>query len=153
MSVELRPENNGDRAAIWHVNQEAFGGDSEVKLVDALRDGGFAEVSLVAELDGEIVGHILFSRVTIITNVGTVNALSLAPRWRSCRVISDVGSAAGSWKWDFKRVEKAATRLSWCLATLTSTHDSGSRRNWLVRWNHRSAAVRHGWLWSLCPVR
>jgi putative acetyltransferase len=79
MRVAIRPEADQDRAAIWSVNQAAFEGDAEANLVDALRDGGFAEVSLVAEVDGEIVGHILFSRVVIGTKVGTVDALSLAP--------------------------------------------------------------------------
>ena len=79
MSVVIRPETDQDQASIWNVNQEAFDGDAEAKLVDALRDGGFVEVSLVAERDGEIVGHILFSRVGIVTNVGSVDALSLAP--------------------------------------------------------------------------
>lgn len=79
MSVAIRPEAKQDRAAIWHTNQAAFQGDAEANLVDALRDGGFAEVSLVAEVDGEIVGHILFSPVAIVTRVGTVDALSLAP--------------------------------------------------------------------------
>jgi putative acetyltransferase len=79
MSVEIRPEADQDRAAVWSVNQAAFEGDTEANLVDALWDGGFAEVSLVAEVDGEIVGHILFSRIAIVTKVGTVDALSLAP--------------------------------------------------------------------------
>jgi putative acetyltransferase len=79
MDVEIRPENREDRDAIRHVNNAAFGGDVEANLVDALRDGGFAEVSLVAELDGEIVGHILFSPVSITTKAGNVDAMSLAP--------------------------------------------------------------------------
>lgn len=80
-----RPETNEDREAIRRVNQQAFGGDIEANLVDALRDGGFVEVSLVAVVNEEIVGHILFSRVTIVTDAGfakdteTLEALSLAP--------------------------------------------------------------------------
>ena len=79
MSVKIRPETSRDRAAIWNVNQEAFGGDAEANLIVALRDGGFVEVSLVAEVNGEIIGHILFSRLFIVTKASTVNALSLAP--------------------------------------------------------------------------
>jgi GNAT superfamily N-acetyltransferase len=79
MSLVVRLETTKDQAAVRHVHQAAFGGDAEANLVDALRDGGFAEVSLVAEVDGEIVGHILFSRLSIVTKVGTVDALSLAP--------------------------------------------------------------------------
>lgn len=79
MRATIRPETTEDRADIWNVNQAAFGGDDEANLVDVLRDDGFVEVSLVAELDDQIVGHILFSRLPIITNSGVVEALSLAP--------------------------------------------------------------------------
>lgn len=79
MNVMIRPETNQDREAIWNLNKAAFDGDAEANLVDELRNGGFIEVSLVAEMNGQIVGHILFSRVTIDTTVGTVEAISLAP--------------------------------------------------------------------------
>lgn len=79
MNILIRPEADEDQQAIWGVNKAAFGGDAEANLVDALRDGGYVEVSLIAEVDGQIVGHILFSRTTIITKVGTVESLSLAP--------------------------------------------------------------------------
>jgi putative acetyltransferase len=79
MSVVIRPETGQDQEAIWSVNQAAFEGDAEANLVDALRDGGFFVVSLVAEVDGEIVGHVLFSRMAIVTSFGTMDALSLAP--------------------------------------------------------------------------
>jgi putative acetyltransferase len=75
----IRPETAEDREAIWKVNRSAFDSDAEANLVDALRNGGFVEVSLVAEVDEQIAGQILFSRVTIITKVETVEALSLAP--------------------------------------------------------------------------
>lgn len=77
--ILIRPETDKDRMAIWNVDRTAFNSDAEANLVDALRDGGFVEASLMAELDGQIVGHILFSRITIITNNGTVEAVSLAP--------------------------------------------------------------------------
>lgn len=73
------PEAAEDRAAIRQVHQQAFGSDAEADLVDALRDGGLIEVSLVAETDGQVVGHILFSRVSIVTESGKTDALSLAP--------------------------------------------------------------------------
>jgi putative acetyltransferase len=75
----IRPEAAEDRDAIRLVHQAAFGGNAEADLVDALREGGFVELSLVVETDGEVIGHILFSRVAIVTKVGTVDALSLAP--------------------------------------------------------------------------
>lgn len=78
-SVTIRPETDGDRESIWKLIQLAFGGDEEANLVDALRDGEFVVVSLVAELDREVVGHILFSPLTILTENGAVDAVSLAP--------------------------------------------------------------------------
>jgi putative acetyltransferase len=48
-------------------------------LVDALRDGGYLRLSLVAERDEQVVGHILFSDLPILTDAGIVPALALAP--------------------------------------------------------------------------
>lgn len=79
MSPIIRPETSVDHAAVREVNRLAFGGGDEARLVDALRDGGYARVSLVAEEGDQIVGHILFSDLPIVTPGGTVPALSLAP--------------------------------------------------------------------------
>jgi putative acetyltransferase len=77
--IVIRPETDSDFDAIRHVNRAAFESDAEADLVDALRDGRYVEVSLVAEVDGEIVGHILFTRLPMVTETGQVDALSLAP--------------------------------------------------------------------------
>jgi putative acetyltransferase len=77
--VLIRPETTGDHEAIRQVNRLAFGQDEEARLVDALREGGYVRLSLVAERDGQVVGHILFSELPIITEAGTVPALALAP--------------------------------------------------------------------------
>jgi putative acetyltransferase len=79
MGLLIRAESQSDQASIREVNRLAFGQDDEGRLVDALRDGGYARVSLVAEVDGQIVGHILFSDLPIVTPEGTVPALTLAP--------------------------------------------------------------------------
>lgn len=79
MSPIVRPETSVDHAAVREVNRLAFGGGAEARLVDALRDRGYARVSLVAEEGDQIVGHILFSDLPIVTPGGTVPALSLAP--------------------------------------------------------------------------
>ena len=57
-------------AVIRHVNEQAFArdghrGTNEADLVDALRRNGNVVVSLVAEVDGAVVGHILFSPMTV----------------------------------------------------------------------------------------
>jgi putative acetyltransferase len=75
----VRLETTTDVDAVRHVNRLAFGQDAEARLVDALRDGGYVRLSLVAEDNGQVVGHILFSDLPIITDAGTVAALALAP--------------------------------------------------------------------------
>jgi putative acetyltransferase len=79
MNPLIRPETTADHSAIRHVNRLAFGQDAEARLVDALRDGGYVRASLVAEKDGQVVGHVLFSHLPVVTEAGTVPALALAP--------------------------------------------------------------------------
>jgi putative acetyltransferase len=78
-AVGVRAEVPGDTDAIRTVNRRAFGQDDEAVLVDALRDGGYVRASLVAEVDGRVVGHVLFSALPIVTEAGAVPALALAP--------------------------------------------------------------------------
>ena len=61
----IRPERPEDAEAIARVVGDAFGGDDEVRLVAAMRDRGELVYSLVAEEDGEVVGHIALSEVTV----------------------------------------------------------------------------------------
>jgi putative acetyltransferase len=75
----VRPETASDLPSIQEVNRLAFGGEHEARLVDALRDGGYARVSFVAEEGGRVVGSILFSDLPILTAGGNVEALALAP--------------------------------------------------------------------------
>jgi putative acetyltransferase len=79
LQFTVRREASGDLNAIRHVNRRAFGQDDEARLVDALREGGYLQLSLVAEHAGRIVGHILFSDLPIITDTHTFPAVSLAP--------------------------------------------------------------------------
>ena len=77
--MTIRSEAPTDHDAIRSVHEAAFGRDAEARLVDDLRAGGYARLSLVAEGDGRVVGHILFSSLSIETALGTVEALALAP--------------------------------------------------------------------------
>ncbi len=82
MSIMIRPETSADIAAIYTVNKRAFRDrDAEPRLVDAIRalDAFVPGLSLVAELDGQVVGHILFSRIHIATEKGNIPAIALAP--------------------------------------------------------------------------
>lgn len=75
----IRPETLNDAPAIHHVNRAAFARDEEANLVDALRADGENVLSLIAEIDGQVVGHILFCRVQITTPAGALPAVSLSP--------------------------------------------------------------------------
>ena len=79
MTVEIREEAEGDIPAIRDVNRRAFDREDEARLVDGLRGEGYARLSLVAEEDGRIVGHIMFSEAVIRTGSGEVAALALGP--------------------------------------------------------------------------
>lgn len=61
----IREEQESDRAAVFAINAAAFSTDAEARLVDALRARAHPTVSLVAEDEGIIVGHIMFSPVTL----------------------------------------------------------------------------------------
>jgi putative acetyltransferase len=78
--LTLRLEGAADAARIRRVNQLAFGRDTEADLVDALRASGAARLSIAAERGGELVGHILFSPVSIAREDGSVDpAVGLGP--------------------------------------------------------------------------
>lgn len=64
----LRPETPVDRAAIFSLTHLAFQGHphsdgSEPHIIDALRDAKALTISIVAELEGQIIGHAAFSPV------------------------------------------------------------------------------------------
>ena len=63
--MHIRLERADDIAAVRAVNLAAFETDAEADIVDLLRQLGTPLVSLVAEDDGAVVGHILFSPVTL----------------------------------------------------------------------------------------
>ncbi len=77
--IDLREERTADIAAIASVHQQAFGGDAEARLVEQLRHDGDVIVSLVATRGERVVGHVLFSRLPIVTGIGHLPAAALAP--------------------------------------------------------------------------
>ncbi|MBV7486802.1 GNAT family N-acetyltransferase [Bordetella sp. BOR01] len=81
----LRPETDTDIAAIFTVTQDAFRDQphsehTEGPVIDALRAAGALALSLVAEQDGQVVGHVAFSPVSIAGPGGvTVGWYGLGP--------------------------------------------------------------------------
>ncbi len=74
----VRDEQVGDRDAVYVVNASAFETPAEARLVDALRAQAQPVVSLVGEDGGEVVGHIMFSPVTL-SGDPQVLVMGLAP--------------------------------------------------------------------------
>ena len=79
MNVLVRVEQSSDAAAIDHVLKSAFPTDQEARLVGRLRNHQQLRLSLVAEIDGVMVGHIGFSEVTIAGSIARSIGLGLAP--------------------------------------------------------------------------
>ncbi|SMS00800.1 Acetyltransferase (GNAT) family protein [Vibrio mangrovi] len=78
----IRNEKNSDYEEISHITELAFekleiSNHTEQFIVEALREAGVLTVSLVAEIEGCVVGHIAFSPVTI--SDGTVDWYGLGP--------------------------------------------------------------------------
>ena len=102
----IRQEEPKDYEAVYHVVKAAFGSaehtdGNEQDLVNALRKSKsfIPALSLVAEQDGKVTGHILFTEV----KVGGTVQLALAPPVRPARL-----SKAGDWK----GVDPGGTRKS-----------------------------------------
>jgi len=76
--MEIRLEREADVAAVRAVNLAAFNTSAEANLVDALRLQAAPIVSLVADEDATIVGHIFFSPVALSGHPDTA-MMGLAP--------------------------------------------------------------------------
>jgi putative acetyltransferase len=76
--MDVRPETPTDTPAIHAVHAAAFPSEDEANLVDALRAAGRLTLSLVAEEEGRVVGHVGFSPVRVADGDDT-DGLGLAP--------------------------------------------------------------------------
>ena len=77
--IEVRPEEPRDAVRVFEINRRAFETEVEAKLVDVLRSQVDRLISLVAELDGEVVGHILFTPVTVEGGNASLKTMGLGP--------------------------------------------------------------------------
>lgn len=77
--LSIREARDADRDAIRAVEEAAFGQAGEARLVDMLVANGDDVLELVAERDGRVVGHVLFSRLTVETPNRSFAAVALAP--------------------------------------------------------------------------
>ncbi|MFN0204395.1 MAG: GNAT family N-acetyltransferase [Bacteroidia bacterium] len=82
MKLMIRQEKLSDEAEVYRVVSLAFGQELEAKLVVALRlsDAFVPALSLVALMEEEVVGHILFSKIRIVNeDKKEEESLALAP--------------------------------------------------------------------------
>lgn len=82
----VRPEEDGDRAAVAEVVTSAFGAPLEARLVDAIRasEEYLPSLALVATLGGAVVGHVMVSGARLIDggtthDIGVLAPLAVAP--------------------------------------------------------------------------
>lgn len=77
--ITIRPERPEDITHVRAINEQAFGQASEADIVDTLRQVCPEVISLVAEDQGLLVGHILFTPVVIESGVRRIQGMGLAP--------------------------------------------------------------------------
>ena len=76
--ITIRHDRPEDASHVRRVNELAFGQGAEADLVERLRRAGTDSLSLVAEDDG-VVGHILFTPVTVENAERRITGMGLAP--------------------------------------------------------------------------
>ena len=87
--IGIRDEGPRDWKAVNQVVSSAFGQSAEADLVEKLREAGESVVSLVAEEDDQIVGHVLLSKMDAPFLALALAPLSVIPM----RQRSGIGSA------------------------------------------------------------
>ena len=80
MKIIIRQEMASDYEKVYEINKLAFNQENESKLIEKIRvsKNYVPELSLIAEIDDKIVGHILFSKIKIVGD-STYDSLALAP--------------------------------------------------------------------------
>jgi len=86
MEIKLRQENEKDHKSVFQLIEKAFvheeySDHKEQFLVERLRksDAFIPELSIVAELENKIVGHILLTKLEIKNDLESFQSLALAP--------------------------------------------------------------------------
>jgi putative acetyltransferase len=89
--MRLRLEQTGDHEAVGVLQRAAFGGGEHgvtvARLVGSLRRDDPGALSLVAEEDGRVVGHVMVSRCLLdapprLVEVRSLSPLGIAPAWQ-----------------------------------------------------------------------
>ena len=77
--MTIREETETDFPEISALTEAAFGGEYEVELIEKLRTARLMIVALVAVEEGCVVGHILFSELSVEIDARRVKTAASAP--------------------------------------------------------------------------
>lgn len=80
--TRIRPESPADHPAVYEIIRHAFGQPAEADIVEVIRRKPDAHLALVAERDGRVMGHILFTPIMIDQGDGRaarLRGMGLAP--------------------------------------------------------------------------
>jgi putative acetyltransferase len=77
--VIIKPEGPEHAAGVRAVEEQAFGRAGEADLCERVSGRGAATLSLVALDDGQVVGHVLFTPVTIVNGEERFEVVGLGP--------------------------------------------------------------------------
>ena len=131
--THIREERSEDIAAIRDVNKRAFEQEQEGNIIDALRSNGAALLSLVAIVEGQVVGHIMYSPATVANVTGAaLGPMAVLPEYQrqgigsklvetgnqklkaaGCPFIIVVGHADYYPRFGFKRASTLAIKCEW----------------------------------------
>ncbi len=75
----LRDETTADHAAIAALHCAGFGGRTEARLVEDLRASGCVMAAFMAIEEGELVGHVVYSRLSLEIDGKPRKGATLAP--------------------------------------------------------------------------
>jgi len=86
LDVAIRPERADDHTAVEVVHLSAFDGPGEAKLVALLRAGGKDRIAQVACIEGDVVGHVVASPISLSPDPGLsclgIGPIGVLPKWQ-----------------------------------------------------------------------
>lgn len=88
--ITIRASLPRDAKAIRKVEKQAFGRKAEANLVDQLIPAPEYTISLVAECDGKIIGHLLLSEISASVKALALAPLAVIPEYREMQVGSEL---------------------------------------------------------------
>jgi len=125
--MEIRDETPSDWSAVDRLVRQAFDGSYESGLIERLRRADLVVLALVADAEGQIVGHVVLSRLTAEVDGRPVSTVALAPMAvRTDRQRRGVGSRLITTA--IERVKTIGIERSSCSDILPTTRASGSLR-------------------------